>query len=369
MTGEKKANGQGSGGGQQLGSFWPRFSAYAVTKTPLLMIRPTVDATLDPYDPWKADRAADGEEERPYKQLMRIAQRVRSRGGARLDMARRDRQQVEQWVRSNGLLGILPHETLAFTNAPHWHESPIEAEFEASRKRGVRSLTPYQTELRRLSDEWGVTFHRVGDDHPLRTAHRGERVDEAQLDDRTLTASVTYRRWPGGEVKTQPLGRRFGTFFSGASSFEVEQREFSSPTTKSFWRGYGEPVGMLLNYGWQLANCITAFSVWPPEEDWQQRNAVLALLQLNDAASLSSLVGRFDEGWAIGLEWSGVSLLACYAALILQDLAGGQRAMSCPVCGGVFLSSAHQAKFCSSTCRYTYHKRAQRRREADEESE
>jgi hypothetical protein len=371
MTSKKRRAGSGKGEdeGQRLGSLWPRYSDYIVTKTPLLVIRPKADATLDLYDPWKADRDAPSEEERPYKQLLRLAQRVREKGGARLKMAQRERQQLESWVRKNGLLGILPHETLTFTNIAHWHESPIEREFDESKRRGLRRLTPYQLEPHRLANEWMVAYHRAGDDYPLRSAPPGGVVAEELLDDRARPATVTFRRWPEGELKTQRLGRRFVTFFAGGSSFAVEQREYSSPRTTAFWRGYGEPVGMLLHYAWHLANCISAFAVWPPVEDWQQRNAALALIDLNDAASQSSLVGHFGEDWTMTLDWSGVSLLACYAALILQDLAGGQRALRCPVCGGVFLSSAHQARFCSSTCRYTFHKREQRQREKDAEEQ
>lgn len=352
--------------GERLSSPWLRYSAYTVSKTPLLMIRPAATATLELYDPWEADRAAQGEEQRPYKQLLRMAQRT-NLGAARFDMPKRERQQLEQWVRHNGLLGILPHETLFYRNAPHWHETPIELEFSDSKKRGVRKLTPYQVEVRRVSGDWSLTYHRVGDEHPLRTARRGDPVDPAMLYDSAKAAEVTYRSWPRGDVVRASLGRRFKTFFPARSRQEVEQREYASPASSRFWADYGEPLGLLLRYGWHLANALTAFSVWPPTEPWQERNAILALQQLNDAAIGASLVGRLEENGAVRLEWSGTSLLGCFATMILEDLAGGQRAMRCPVCRGVFLSSAHQAKFCSSTCRYTYHKREQRRRDAERE--
>ena len=83
---------------------------------------------------------------------------------------------------------------------------------------------------------------------------------------------------------------------------------------------------------------------------------------------VTSLAGWLDDKGKVQLQWSATSLLGCFAIMILQDLAGGQRVMRCPVCSGVFLAKSHQAKFCSKTCRDTYHKREQRRREAEEES-
>ena len=360
-----KANPRGS----LVGGYWPRFSAYVVSNTPLLMIHPAAKARLEPYDPWQADRDAANEEERPYKQLLRLAQRAQGLD-ARLTMPTRERQKVERWVRHNGLLGILPHETLAYTNAPHWYETPLEEGLARGSKRGVRHLAPYQTELRKTAGEWTTTLHTVGEERPLSTARRGERADPEMVNEqRVRPAEVIRREWPSGDLKVEPLGRRFNTFFPGASSWEVEAHEFTSPATTTFWRAYGEPIGLLLRYGWQLANCISAFQVWPPAEPWQARNAALAMRQLNYAASESSLVGRVREDETLGVEWSSTSLLACFATLILEDLAGGQRAMTCPVCGGIFLSAAHQARFCSSTCRFTYHKRAQRRRASEGEDE
>ena len=47
-------------------------------------------------------------------------------------------------------------------------------------------------------------------------------------------------------------------------------------------------------------------------------------------------------------------------------LPAGQQVLRCPICGGVFLSAAYQARFCSTACRFAHHKREQRKRKADE---
>ena len=350
---------------EQLSRLWWRFSAYTVSNRPLPTIHPTATAKLLPYDPWEADRAARSEDKRPYKQLLRLAQQA-DFSATRFDVPRRQRQRLEQWVHHNGLLGILPHETLEYRTAPHWHETPIEEELAAPAKRGVRHLAPFQLQVRRAAGGWRVTYHCVGAEQPLRTARRGEPVDPAFVNRSAVPAATTFRTWPGGELEQQPLGRRFQTFFGGDSLRAVDEREYSSPSKVAFWKDYGEPVGLLLRYGRQLANALAAFEVSPRTEPWQEFNAMGALGQINDAAFAASLAGWLDDAGVVRLEWSATSLLGCFAIMMLQDLAGGQRAMRCPVCGGIFLSSAHQAKFCSTTCRYTHHKREQRRRDAEE---
>ena len=58
------------------GGLWCRASSYEVTADILCLIRPARGATLEPYDPWEADRSARLEEDRPYKQLLRLVQQI-----------------------------------------------------------------------------------------------------------------------------------------------------------------------------------------------------------------------------------------------------------------------------------------------------
>lgn len=56
-------------------SLWRRASAYTIRDN---MIRPAEGATFDDYAPWLADRTAKKDEERPYRELLRLAQQLRS---------------------------------------------------------------------------------------------------------------------------------------------------------------------------------------------------------------------------------------------------------------------------------------------------
>lgn len=347
-----------------LSTLWWRFSAYSVNEGVVPTIHPTATAKAEFYDPFEADRAAPSEDQRPYKQLLRLAQQA-DFSKTRFDVPKRQRQRLEQWVRHNGLLGILPHEALEYRSTPHWRELPEE--LVASFKRGERPWAPYQVEIRRTAAGWATTYHRVGAEQPAGSVRRGEPVDPKLWNDFAAPAEIAYRSWPKGEIIREPVGSHFAGYFGASSLQAADEREYPSPSALEFWHDYGEPVGLLLRYAWHLANGLVAFE-GPRSELWQERNALLFLEQINDAAFGTSLAGWLDDKGKVQLQWSATSLLGCFAIMILQDLAGGQRVMRCPVCSGVFLAKSHQAKFCSKTCRDTYHKREQRRREAEEES-
>ncbi|MGO8684177.1 MAG: hypothetical protein ACLQUT_06315 [Thermoleophilia bacterium] len=349
--------------GAVLSRLWMRFSAYTISDGPLPVIRPKQTATVDYYDPWEVDRRAPSEEQRPYKQLLRLAQQA-DFSQTRFDLPRRQRQRLEQWVRKNGLLGILPHETLAYRSEPHWHERPLAGNPTAASEPQVRQLAPYQLAVTRTGAGWSTTFSRVGRAPVADNVRPGDCVDPKFVNKSVLPAEITYRSWPQGEIIKEPVGKRFMTFFPADSRKAAEEREYPSPTSLAFWQDYGEPLGLVLRYAWHLSNALAAFAVSPGREPFQTRNAELFLQQINDAAFGTSLAGWLADEGSVHLQWSSSSLLGCFAIMILEDLARGQRVMRCPVCGGVFLSGAHQAKFCSTTCRYTYHKREQRRREA-----
>jgi hypothetical protein len=64
--------------------------------------------------------------------------------------------------------------------------------------------------------------------------------------------------------------------------------------------------------------------------------------------------------------WGFPSLISSLAMMVVQDMVEQRRIRFCEACGVLFLSSAPQARYCSTRCRNTAEKRRLRaRRKAD----
>lgn len=344
---------------EQLGrALWRRHSAYTISAG---MIRPAPGARLETYDPWEADRTAAKDEERPHRALLRLAQQLRPYRRAR-ELPMRERKLLLRWLRRNGLLGILPHEMIQFTTAAIWHEWPLpEMRQEGEPATGMR---PLQRQVTRTGTGFSTRFQYRGAERALETARLGQPVAEEDLEGvgyRVETCSLT---WPKGEFICEPLGRRFQRFFPASGAREAQRRDYVPSVREAFWEQYGEPLGHFIDTAYELAAPLAGLENWSPDGGFGDRNALRALAQINKAAAVVSPVAGLMADGGKALAWSSPSLLGMFAVMMLEDITGGQRVMHCPVCGGVFLSAAHQAKFCSSTCRATHHKREWRKTQA-----
>ncbi len=62
-------------------------------------------------------------------------------------------------------------------------------------------------------------------------------------------------------------------------------------------------------------------------------------------------------------EWLSTSLLGSLAMMALLDLTEQRRILTCETCGGVFVTKAYQARYCTDRCRYTAKKQRHRARQ------
>ena len=142
---------------------------------------------------------------------------------------------------------------------------------------------------------------------------------------------------------------------------EAQQRDYVPLVRDASWEEYGEYLGVFIDAAHNLAAPLAGLQDWEPDGDWHDRNASRAINQINAAAGVVAPRGALMPDGTKALGWTSHSLLGIYALMMLEDLSGGHRVMHCPVCGGFFLSAAHQSRFCSSTCRSTHHKREWRK--------
>lgn len=338
--------------GRLLGHGWMRCSAYVIEGG---MIRPAPGANVERYNPGQASREAASEEARPYKRLLRLAQRVDM--GRLSELGKRQRKELERWLAENGLLGILPHETLGSCSWPHWRER--SAVFQPAG--GPTYYVPEQRCVRRSASGWTTELSKVGREKPAEAITPGAPVEPELLDDSTQPVETTFRTWPKGEIRRAALGARWRSYFPHLGALEAERHDYPGFADEEFWLSYGEPLEAFLRWPRQLASALAYLADGRyGEEQWRKESAMMALAEIDDAAFGARRGGYLREDGSIALGQAAPSLISCFAMMILEDLADGQQIMHCPICGGYFLSAAYQARFCSSACRFTHHKRQQR---------
>jgi len=346
------------------GITWYRSAGYHVQDG---MIRLKPGATLEPYDPWEEWRSA-ADEDRPYKRLLRLAQQLHAkRFGAPLP--RRERQLLEQWVRRNGLLGILRHETLEVTLAPRWRD---EDEGRPTPPPGVpvgaRTFMPVQRRYQARGDGWMIRLERPCRVRASDPALEGQLATAKQMGVDWLPCEVLRRRLPDAELERVPLGEHYRQYFPDVPRAEARTYPYPSFGSREFWPSYGESVSSFLAAARYLAAPLEALDRLHGRveiDSDEQALAWRAFARVNAIASVAQLSGGLMEGGGFGVGWWSPSLLGTFAIMLLNDLSAGHQVKRCPNCGVFFVSKNRRARYCSSTCRYALQKREWRKAEAE----
>lgn len=353
-----------------LGRLWYRSSGYVLEKG---MLRLRAGATLESYDPWEAWRSSP-DEERPYKSLLRLVQKLEM-GGTRHEpqLATHQKQLLEQWVRRNGLLGILPHETLEVTLAPRWLDERELHFSEEDEPTGVRVFVPVQRRSERTALGWQRSFPRPAYAREVDPGAAGKLVSEERLGAAWLSVEALYRRLPEGKLERRPLREHWHGFFPAVPRDEADTYAYPNVGSDEFWPSYAEPLGSFVRTARSLAEVVQALEHLHavPFDDDEETIAWRGIRRLNAYAAAVQPVGIISTERKVRAAWSSPSLLGCFAVMLLSDLAAGQLIRSCPNCGVFFLSGNRRVIYCSSSCRYAYQKRqwraGQRSRKPDED--
>ena len=331
------------------------------------MLRLKPGATLEAYDPWDVWRDSV-DEERPYKSLLRLVQRLDIKEPRFApQLLGKQKQLLEQWVRRNGLLGILPHETLEVTLAPRWvEERSIGAHsYSVGDPAGVRVLVAAQRHYERDPGGWRSRYLRPAYAREFDPALEGQLVSEERLGAPWFAVETLCRRLPASRLERQPLHEHWHHFFPDVAREEAESYPYPSLGSEAFWSSYGEPLMSFVRAAQSLADVLQAFEVVRRSErdkdgDLAEDEAQIAwraMRRLNDyLVGVTPAAGLRSNG-SVAAQWSTPSLLGSYAVMLLSDLAAGQLVRSCPNCGVFFLSKNPRTSYCSSSCRYAYQKR------------
>jgi hypothetical protein len=293
------------------------------------------------YAPWKVFRAPDGKKgiKQPYEPLLRIARQLEFDDRFRL-MADGE-ECILKWCADYGLLGLLLHriETVI-----------LPAEQKTLMIGGASVIRgPFHRKYERTNSGWSTS---------------GVLALPS-----VAPAGVFLRSDLGSfDLTFEKLSRTWGTYFPDVPPEQRDIYQYPIPFTGDFWREYAEPVVNFFGAArkfYEAVETLTKLRTRQRLSGDQWREGVAALEVINRLAvpvrpMLYRGTKRFEMGWACH------SLLAAFAMMVIQDLAGS-RLLECanPSCQSFFVSKAREAKYCSPTCRGTVQMRKYRQRRLD----
>jgi hypothetical protein len=343
------------------GSRWLRSSGYYI-ECGMIRLRP--GAELEIYDPWEEWREA-ADEDRPYKRLLRLAQQLHP---PRLygPLPKREQQLLEKWVQENGLLGILPHETIEAHFAPRWVDAQ---EFEDKRPPGAsaeRSFVAAQREQLWTGLHWPVYLKRLGEVRSAAPDLEGKPVSPKELGGAGLPTEVLRRRVQDARMERRSLADHYHGFFPDVPQAEASTYAYPGADTDGFWRGYAESAWQFVHAARYLAAPLEALPrMHGSRLDDDDRILIQRALERIDAiASVVDYAGVLTNENELMVGMSSPSLLGMYAFMLLTDLKARHEVKRCPNCEALFLAKNRRARYCSSTCRHAQQKREWRKARA-----
>ena len=353
---------------------WWRFDEYEIADG---FLRPAPGAALSKYDPWSAYEAALAlnRSVRPYMTLFAIAEEIvgdlRNRDWNLGVLCPESAKALTGWARKNGLLGLLLQKTVQVQFAPRWslvkslggRISYVGGEvlpLIASRMTVVRTPTGWiaSTPLENPFDERLTSADLCLSGLPLSVSRTPDSWSPA-------SALIRQDDW---SLVAEPLDRTWGEFFPSVAVDEKSAYDYPCPLTQEFWPLYAEPVGAFLRAAIDLGQAARQAARLRRPSDHGQidlpleelRRIRLSLSHLEQLAStLTPAPHPADNG--LLMAWTGPSLIALMAMMILLDLTSRMRLRRCDVCEGLFVSPSPLARYCSERCRWRKQKREQRK--------
>ena len=332
-----------------VGQWW-RFTRYELKDG---YIRPTPDAELSAYDPWRDSRQGM---RKAYASLATLVRRGQDAGGHGT-LTPDTEAEVLAWCRRYGLLGILLQRVEQVV-LPPWTEVETALLREET---DTEELEQYQIQVQFRRNPMGWQKMRTQDV-----------IGDGELPSHD-PAGVTLHAIDALETVCEPFGKTWARFFPAVPRDQCESYPYPPPLSQEFWALYQEPVEDFFCTAAELARVLTALATGGAAvSDRQARpNAVdddaLAIHALNAYVStVRWCLAPTQDGMV--QRWASPSFFASLAMMILQDVAGKTRPRICRTCGRVFVSSAYQARYCSPRCRHTMNKRVFRRKAARKQS-
>lgn len=358
---------------------WWRFESYELRDG---YICPVQGARLIEYDPWldyddalespgmRGRAGANRAYATPYESLInavtpasaRLRNEVVSYG---VDGAA-DEAGIVDWVNEHGLLGILPHVTQAvvlpiwrdfgaggvaarrYDRAPNglWEETPIDPvvrepstqeELHAWEQSVEGQVLPEPVQ-RLYQDHW-PNYYRPG--VYMRAPLRDAEWPLESTKGREVAFAGSAQEAQG--MRLVPFRKSWWQFFPEVAEEASDSTIYPMPLSEPFWRSYAEPVSQFVDWARTLESALTIMGSVPG----------LAWLHTLVNPVTPSVVRRSKDKYE--RVWLSPSLIGSLAMMALLDQTEGRITRQCD-CGRLFVSSAYQAKCCSTKCRLRFQK-------------
>jgi hypothetical protein len=328
------------------GNNWWRYSEYIIDDSKL---KPAADAESEPYDPWQGyfewredwkgnsppymefiklifDKEVEDNIIESINEYMEIGEIETSLSSYTID-------QILDWSKRNGMLGILPHQLQAIYFKP---KDSVSFGYN------------------RTGDGWNRAYTQV--------------KKASSSTDNILRINLQPFNFDGDGFKEQFDKGGVGCLEDFMENLDAQIPDednllFPLPLSDEFWSFYNEP---LIDF-FHVLNIFVS-TVRAVAKDKHCDSNTLRIF--NDfAGSVSTRVFKNDDGQWEQEIWSP-SLLASYAYMISKDMQGSQkerRIYVCKDCDEICTSGSYQAAFCSDKCRLRYNKREYRKKKRVEE--
>jgi hypothetical protein len=192
---------------------------------------------------------------------------------------------------------------------------------------------------------------------PIRSPPRGSPPEIIPADRIAFDKpKVMLLRMGKSEVEVEDLGARWAHHFPTVTAAEAETYLYPCPGTPSFWKLYAEPVDEFVGAVLRLKSAIKAVT----EQGGTGTSPTDAF------APLVGPVGMAVDASAdsvLDTRWIYPTLLASLSGMVARDLSAKRRLRRCaaPPCANMYVSTAWQSKYCSTTCGKRMEMRAYRK--------
>ena len=254
-------------------------------------------------------------------------------------------------MQENGLLGILPHQTLEAHMAPRWSDEREFSGLRAPSPHGERSFIAVQRQQLWQAQQWPVYLNRAGEARTSDPALDGELVSAAQLGGAGQPLDVLSRRVQDASIERCSLEQHYHGFFPKVPRAEASTYDYPGVDSDRFWRSYAESARQFVGTARYLAAPLEGLTRLRGDELGEDDRTLIwrALQRINAIASVVDLSGALSETDEFFVGWSSPSLLGMYALMLLNDLKAGHEVKRCPNCEVFFLAKNSRARYCSST--------------------
>lgn len=355
---------------------WWRCTRYEIRDS---RICPAPGSELEQYDPWEAHKGNEPAGA-PYESLLNLAAEIKLRPmigeisaglmtgvGFPFGLEQDGEARVLEWCNEHGLLGLLLQEAVMISLAPRWETLTRFPDGERTDD-VVPILRTYVREGANWNEQTQTRFG-YGDDWESAERSPGEVVKQRLIPSGWDTAAVIHRGLSLGRGRgmvargwrRESLGAVLAPFFPRVPSSEVDIYRYPKPATKEFWAAYCEPVS-------DFALAVLGFGSAAEDLGRSNMDEAQGPTIIDGVETLCSFLEptspsiSLSKDGILQQQWLSPSLLGAFAVMLLQDVAEGRRFLHCDVCRKLFVATAYQSRYCSSTCRHTAQKRRYRKK-------